>query len=94
MSDPPHLLHSLYSSLDCPHFYPHQGRGVPEIDILETRPCSDLARMGGTLAAAPAAGTCGLSTLQVAPRLPDYLRPQPTYYPDEATSWYRDLLEP
>ena len=68
-----------------------QGRGVPEIDILETRPCSDLARMGGTLAAGPAAGTCGLSTLQVAPRLPDYLRPEPMHYPDEATSWYRDL---
>ena len=68
-----------------------QGRGVPEIDILETRPCSDLARMGGTLAAGPAAGTCGLSTLQVAPRLPDYLRPEPMHYPGEATSWYRDL---
>ena len=61
---------------------------MPEIDILETRPCSDLARMGGALAAGRAAGTCGLSTLQVAPRLPDYLRPEPMHYPDEVASWY------
>jgi hypothetical protein len=68
-----------------------QGRGVPEIDILEARPCSDLAAMGGKLAARNRTATCGLNTLQMAPRLPMYLRPRATHFPDATASWYRDL---
>ena len=70
---------------------PRQGRGVPEIDILEARPCADLASLGGVLALEHKRQTCALNTLQVAPRLPTYLRPLATHYLDESAPWYRDL---
>lgn len=72
---------------------PGQGRGVPEIDVLEARPCADLAALGGRLARQPAhaRSTCALATMQVAPRLPLHRRPIATHFPDAERAWYRAL---
>ena len=72
---------------------PDQGRGAPELDLLETILCerqmtSDLASHG-----ARANDTCLISSLQLAPRLPGYLRPILFTTPTPSRPWYSDSVE-
>ena len=78
----------------------YQGRGAPELDLLETIICS--RQMTPHLAqnlSARANDTCLISSLQLAPRLPGYLRPVifglpgPLQTPPSAERpWYADSV--
>ena len=71
---------------------PEQGRGAPELDLLETIICGrqmtpHLADFG-----ARANDTCLISSLQLAPRLPGSLRPILLTLPSEDRPWYADSV--
>ena len=71
---------------------PNQGRGAPELDLLETIICSrqmtpHLAKFG-----AQQNDTCLISSLQLAPRLPGSLRPVLLTLPSEDRPWYSDSV--
>ena len=78
----------------------NQGRGAPELDLLETIMCS--RQMTAHLAqnlSAKANDTCLISSLQLAPRLPGFLRPVIFELPGPLQSppsverpWYADSV--
>lgn len=72
--------------------HPYQGRGSPEVDLLETNLAYrwNHGENNGT-APLPPNATALQTSLQITPRVPGWMRPQDRDLPDSEHPWYSPL---